>query len=201
MKLKKKWLPVITLLVVLCVWCSLIAILPYTAYGAVDPFYRHGDDAFDVDLNFPLIKPYYAKAFPEGFPHQGKIYRYIWEIDLHGGENSQFKPWDSICCNIKIAIQNNLIFVYASDPQASETSSNQGIGWYILNPVTLEELGFSDQTEFNTYLKDNHLEEPEWQEPDDLHDEFNQTGCLDWFPDCKKIPPLFQFPPRLFKTD
>jgi len=201
MKSKKIIVALIVVYVFVCLWGCMIFIAPSIIFGASDSFYRHGDDLFDVDVNFPLIKPYYVSAVPEGFPHNNNFNKYVWRIDLEGGANSKFSGLYSICCDIKIAVENNLIFVYTSSPESSEPFSNQDVYyWFILNPGNLEELGFSDQATFDEYLKNNHLDEPKWREPVDLHDEFNMTGCLDWYPNCRKIPPIFRFPPSLLET-
>lgn len=201
MKLNKITVTLIAIWGIVSLWGCMIVVAPFTIFGAADSFYRHGDDPFDVDLNFPLIKPYYASAVPEGFPHNKNFNKYVWRINLEGGGNSKVGWYFSICCDIKIAVENNLIFVYAPNQEPFSPVLNQEIYyWFVLNPSKVEELGFVHQAEFNEYLKTNHLDEPKWQEPNSLHDEFNMTGCLDWYPNCRKIPPIFRFPPSLFET-
>lgn len=181
---------------ILCLWAGAIFILPFTVYGATDPFYRHGDDIFDVDLNFPILKPYYASAYPKDSPSHHDFSEYIWVIDLQGGKNN--KLYDSIQIQLrnvlKIAVENGNVLVYAPD------LSPEMMNWYVLNTKDGSELGFKKQSEFDDYIKQHGLESPIWLDIDDLHTEFNVTGCLDWFPNCRKIPPLFRFSPSLFES-
>jgi hypothetical protein len=201
MKSNKLSLVIIILLSAACSWVCVIVVSPFTIFGARDSFYRRGDDLFDVDLNFPLIKPYYATALPSGFPHNNNFREYVWRVDLKGGPNSKFGGSDSICCDIKIAVENDRIFINAQKPKESTSGMAETIYyWFVITPNKQEELGFEDRVEFIEYLSDNELNEPKWQEPDYLHNEFNMTGCLKWYPNCLRIPPMFRFPPSLFEA-
>jgi len=201
MKPNKFVVTIASIVIMMCLWSCMIVISPDTIFGASDSFYRRGDDIFDDDLNFALIKPYYVTAMPEGFPDKKNFNQYVWKVNLQGGPNSKVGWYSSICCDIKIAVENDLIFVYAPDQKPVDPDLNQEIYyWFVINPGDSEESGFSDQAKFDEYLKNNHLDEPKWQDPSDLHDKFNMTGCLDWYPDCRKIPPVFRFPPSLFET-
>jgi hypothetical protein len=186
--------------IILCLWVVMIFVSPFTIFGATDPFYRQGDDPFDVDLNFPIIKPYYASALPKGFPLHNDSSEYIWRIDLQGRNNSELHE-EYIDNILKMAVENGIILLYAPNQTAYDAEENQVVyDWFIIKPMSLEELGFENQAKLDEYLKNDHLNEPKWQDPNYLHDEFNMTGCLSWYPSCRKIPPIFRFPPSLFET-
>jgi hypothetical protein len=198
--MKRKILVVIIALVsAFCIWISAACVLPYTLFGGSESFYRHGDDLFDVDINFPILKPYYAAGYPKGFPLHNDYSKYNWQIDLQGEYSSNIGWYDPICCDLQIAVEKGIVFIYLPTTPEFDPQLHQEIfHWFVLNPKDKIELGLKTEAEFNSYLDQLNLEKPKWHDPDDLHYEFIQTGCLDWFPDCRKIPPLLRFPPRVF---
>ena len=56
----------------------------------------------------------------------------------------------------------------------------------ILIPDRNLELGFENEVDFLDYIRQNNLNEPEWLEPLAILQKYNETGCLDWIPDCIK---------------
>ena len=58
--------------------------------------------------------------------------------------------------------------------------------WFIIIPDLNIEEGFDDQSKFQNYLLKHSIDEPLWLIPKEVYENFIQTGCLDWIPNCIK---------------
>ena len=67
---------------------------------------------------------------------------------------------------------------------AGEELEEKELHWFILIPGQVE-LGFETEDEFLIRLKDYGISLPKWQEPKPILQKYDQTGCLEWIPDCK----------------
>lgn len=151
--------------------------LVLAACGYDDPFYGKGS-GWDF-VRFPLIKPYYAISSTDTEAR--------WIVSLNN--KSPLKEVSSIM-EIedvqKIAVLDNAIMVYTPDNTANRFGDHNFIfHWYILIPDEHLEIGFETEDKFLDYLRQNNMGEPNWQEPLSILQEYDQTGCLDWIPDCK----------------
>jgi hypothetical protein len=46
--------------------------------------------------------------------------------------------------------------------------------------------GFHTEDEFRQYIQTLGIQNPNWQTPDEAYEQFTQTGCLEWIPDCNQ---------------
>lgn len=139
-----------------------------------DPFYRSSGE---IDfLRLPLLKPY---DVIKGSDEHG------WTIDLFSPSNES-SHYLSVFHSKKIAVENGKIFVYTnSSEQGNKGRNEKNLFWFILNPENEKEIGFSSEDEFLSYIESNGLNEPKWIDIDKAYEQFNETGCLNWIPDCR----------------
>jgi hypothetical protein len=147
------------------------------ACSSRDSFYRKGS-GWDY-LRFPLLKPYYAMSLSNE--------EIKWVIPLE--RESPLKK-ESFLMEIrdvvKIAVVDNAIMLYSQDSTkiASSNIEEKVFHWFILIPNEHLEMGFENEDGFLKYLYQNDMDQPQWLEPISVLQEFDQTGCLDWIPDC-----------------
>lgn len=148
-----------------------------------DPFYDpYGEDYPRNHL--PLIKPIEATRERSSYP---------WIISL------PYCPWVSIpnsqeeygYCHIeeldKFAVENGVIMAYSSyvDKRADAYIQENYYHWFVIIPDQELAIGFHTEDEFLQHIQTLGVSNPDWQTPDEAFDEFVQTGCLEWIPDCK----------------
>lgn len=86
----------------------------------------------------------------------------------------------------KFAVRDGGIMAYSAytDQQADLYILNDFYHWFVMVPSKNVTEGFHTEDEFNKYIETMGIQDPDWQTPDDAYDQFLNTGCLDWFPDC-----------------
>ncbi len=148
-------------------------------FKSEDPFYAHYDDGADAD-RFPLIKPYDAIKVSEknGWIVSLKI--------LSTNPDSNIFGYHQLVDVKKVAIKNDVIMAYTPyiDPYA-EGNGEMVLHWFVIVPDQKIETGFENEKDFLVYIKGYNITEPLWLGTDFLFDQFYETGCLDWIPDCK----------------
>lgn len=144
-------------------------------FESQDPFYR-STGGFDY-IRIPLIEPYEAINFDEKFK---------WYLDLDvspGGDGVYVLAIKDIK---KFAIENRAIFIYTEYPEESASGLGEPVlHWFVLLPDQNSEKGFARERDFQKYLEDTRMQDLNWVDPNDVYRQFNETGCLDWIPDCK----------------
>jgi hypothetical protein len=144
-------------------------------------FYQKGS-GWDY-LRFPLLEPYYAIKISD---------EYGWAIPLYTEKSKRnFWYYLEIQDVRKIAVENGAVMVYSaySKPILVDISENRvltekELHWFILIPGQTE-TGFETEEEFNISLRQYSVDRPRWQEPLSILQTFDQTGCLQWIPDCR----------------
>lgn len=147
-----------------------------TACSFQESFYQKGS-GWDY-VRFPLLEPYYAIYISD---------EYKWEISLQDGLPSRnFKYFSAILDVEKIAVDRGVIMVYTPYSESIYVSPTQEkeLHWFVLVPGQAE-LGFETEEEFVTQIMKYDLGQPSWQEPISILQTYDQTGCLDWIPECK----------------
>jgi hypothetical protein len=141
-----------------------------------DPFYK--DDGWWDHLRFPLIKPYYAILIKD---------EYGWSIPLEGSPSDRdFYYYIQINDVQKIAVENGVIMFYTPTIQKVDESVGQkALFWFVVIPDQNAEMGFDQEEDFLTYIQQLGIQDPSWQEPDDILQEYEKTRCLDWIPGCE----------------
>jgi hypothetical protein len=82
----------------------------------------------------------------------------------------------------QVAIEYGVILVYA--PESMPSSTGPDWDWFVIMPETNVEIGFEEEDEFLQYLQGYDIKAPAWIEVDDAFNEFVETGCLNWIPNC-----------------
>lgn len=147
-----------------------------------DSFYNINDDDYPL-LHLPLIKPVEAKRQDGRTP---------WRVFLPYGmfvsiPNSQEEYAYDIEELEKFAVQNGVIMAYSSyvNKEAVAYIQENYYHWFVIIPEKEIAEDFHTEDEFNQYIQTLGIQEPDWQTPDEAYEQFTQTGCLDWIPDCK----------------
>ena len=160
---------------------TLLSILLFGCVGAAtvtqDPFYQEGSE-WD-HLQFPLIKPYYAIYIAHS--------KFGWGIPLMADPPSEATYYYYQLHEVqKIAVENDVIMVYTPYEENVDKSQGQKVlYWFVFVPAKNIEMGFDKEAEFLTYLKQYNIQQPLWQKPGNLSQQFDETGCLKWIPNCK----------------
>jgi hypothetical protein len=146
-----------------------------------DPFYNDdGSNAFPYE-RFPLIKPYFAYRSRSSSP---------WMLKLHNlwvnASSTDWYPYSVKDLN-QLSVKDGVILLYSpyTDEQAPVNIRDNYYHWFVIiinNDITM---GFRDENKFQAYIQSLGIQNPNWQTPDEVFKKFEQTGCLDWIPDCK----------------
>src|SRR5688572_4826757 len=147
-----------------------------------DPFYNINDDDYPL-IHLPMIKPIEADREDGRTP---------WSVFLPYGmfvsvPNSQEEYMYGIQELEKFAVQNGVIMAYSSyvNKEAVAYIQENYYHWFVIIPEKEIAEGFHTEDEFNQYIQTLGIQEPDWQTPDEAYERFEQTGCLDWIPDCE----------------
>ena len=148
-----------------------------------DPFYNFNDDDYPL-IHLPLIKPFKAERLDDASS--------LWSVfSIYGPyvsvPNSQEVYMYGIQELEKFAVQNGVIMAYSAyvNKEAVAYIQENYYHWFVLIPGKKIAEGFHTEDEFNQYIQTLGIQEPDWQTPDEAYERFEQTGCLDWIPDCK----------------
>ena len=151
---------------------------------------HHADDFYNDDGNFPyvrfpLIKPYFVDSRESPWILYLQGYFLIDNgASAYGYDMRNVK---------KISVESRIIMAYSPyiDEQAFDNApvipSNREdyCPWFVIIPDKKIEAGFQNESAFLEYIQTLGIQNPDWQTPDDLYNQFEQTGCLSWIPDCK----------------
>jgi len=86
----------------------------------------------------------------------------------------------------KIDVQNGVIMAYSSyvNKNADAHSQENSFHWLVI--ILDQEIAksFHTEDEFLQYIQTLGISTPDWQTPDKAYEQFKETGCLEWIPDC-----------------
>ena len=150
-----------------------------------DAFYSDGGDPWGGQMKFPLIKPYFA-IHNEILQSDSSNVEKRWDIWLQKPPSERdFYYYTTIYDVQKIAVKDGVILVYSSyEREVQEEYGQEILYWFVIIPDESIEMGFNQIKDFLEYIQQWDIQEPIWQNPDDIMLEFNQTQCLDWIPGC-----------------
>ena len=176
---KKIWLILINLTILICLIWACISISNSRYQSHEDEFYN--DMGAYPSARLPLIKPYelYSK---EGEPWSLNLFTGLWSPP----PDDTFL-YSSVRDVRKISVENGLIMVYSPhvNEQVEQSTRKYFFHWFVVIPDKGIEIGFNNEDEFLKYIQQSGIQEPDWREPNDIYDEYVETECLDWIPDCK----------------
>ena len=140
-----------------------------------DPFYSNYSD-WDI-IRFPLIKPYQAEKMDD---------EHGWSINLPVSPYENGIPYYlDIAHAEKVDVENNVIMVYTS--YYNENALNFGgkvLYWFVMLPDEKRETGFDNESDFLSFIQEYGIAKPNWLDMDSAFQQFYETGCLEWIPDC-----------------
>lgn len=138
-----------------------------------DPFYTE-NSGYDY-IRLPLVKPYELISLDKGN---------IW--GLEGQPKPKLIKEDNTAFGIKkIEVKSGIILCYC-EGHTMVGGEKFDRAWYVFIPEQNINKGFATEQEFITYLQTKGIQkEPiEWDTPEKLFEQFSNTHCLPWIPDC-----------------
>jgi hypothetical protein len=162
---------------ILCVYIGLFLLVSACSIVRLpgnDPFYSSSGDWDSIRV--PLIKPYEAISIGSG-----------WNIQLHISPFDKEIYWYINLSKVeKIAVENNVIMVYTRHKQdVVEEAGQKVLYWFVIIPAEKIETGFDNEDDFLRYVREFNINNVSWESPDDLHQMFLHSGCLEWIPGCQ----------------
>ncbi len=142
-----------------------------------DPFYNNIGKS--DSLRFPLIKPYYLVYIDQ---------KTSWQMPLLADPPSESTYYYFNLHDIrKLSVENGVIMLYTPYVENNiDQSLDQRIyHWFVIVPASNIEEGFENENAFLEYIKQVDVYQPIWLDPNEVYEQFFQTGCLKWIPECK----------------
>lgn len=85
----------------------------------------------------------------------------------------------------KISVVDGIIMVYTQNkPFIDPGAGEKVLYWFVIIPAKKIETGFESEEDFLNYLQEEDINQPNWEDPDSLMKTFQNTGCLEWIPNC-----------------
>lgn len=153
-----------------------------------DPFNNYNDSDFPWE-HLPVIKPIEAIREKPSKPWSLELLNTLLiklpksqeqEVDAYYGFT---RVWELE----KFAVKDGVIMAYSSyvDKDADAYVQDNYYHWFVMVMDKDITQGFQTEDEFRQYIQTLGIQEPDWLTPDDAFKQFLDTGCLEWFPDCK----------------
>jgi len=146
--------------------------------GQRDEFYVGARHASGTASRLPLLDPYTA-ILPDD-PGE-------WYIDLEYFKKQSDDPLRGYVSIIEIkqlAIEKGVLMV-----NSTHVSKGMSIAWFVLIPSQKIETGFRSEEEFRQYIAGYGVQNPRWMPPQAAYEQFRETSCLYWIPDCMDATP------------
>lgn len=123
-------------------------------------------------IRLPLIKPYEAIN-----PDNTK-----WIINLPFNADAKASLLDMSIANLQsLAVQDSVIIVYAENTNCGGQPAPKA--WFIIQVGEKIEKCFTDQQDYQLYLQNQNIVEPELQDINKLWKQFDKEGRVYWFPE------------------
>ena len=153
-----------------------------------DSFYNYNDNDFPRD-HLPVINPVEATRDRPNSTWNLELLNSL-HIDLPKSDEQEVRKvyiYSHVEELEKIAVKDGVIMAYSGhvNEQADAYIQENSYYWFVMIPREDITVGFHTEDEFTRYIETMNIQDPDWQTPDDAFDTFLETGCLDWFPDCK----------------
>jgi hypothetical protein len=157
-----------------------------------DPFYNVNESDFPRD-HLPIINPVEATRERPSDPWNLHLFNALY-VDLpKKQEQDVLEVYMYIYVEEleKFAVKAGVIMAYSPyvDRQAAPYVQDNYYHWYVMVPSEEITKGFHTEDEFQEYIETLGIQYPDWLTPDEAFDTFLDTGCLDWYPDCKSPTP------------
>ena len=151
-----------------------------------DPFYYY--DSFST-MRIPLIEPIEVKRLNSSSPWDLSIIPgiYIELPETQGSEYHHIYFYAHVRELEKFAVKDDIILAYSSfiDKETDVSIQDNYYHWFVSIPEKEITKGFHTEDEFLEYIQTLGIDNPDWQNPDEVFTKFRITGCLEWIPDCE----------------
>ena len=85
----------------------------------------------------------------------------------------------------KLSVESRIIMAYSpyidgalDNTQVIPSNREDYYPWFAIIPDKKIEAGFQNESAFLNYIHNLGVQQPDWQTPDDIYSQFEQTGCL-----------------------
>jgi len=148
--------------------------------GQRDEFYVGARYESGTASRLPLLDPYFA-LLPDDSKNKE------WRLTLEQDHDSQEDPLYNYVRIIKIkqlSIEKGVLMI-----NSTFFSKNMSLAWFVLIPSQKIETGFESEEEFRQYIAGYGIQDPRWMTPQAAYEQFKETSCLYWIPDCMDATP------------
>jgi hypothetical protein len=167
-------------------FCYTLIVVFAVLLSGCEFFFKHADSFYNDTggwdaARFPLLKPYELIYLDD---EDG------WMLTLRtnpASDNDPYYYYTTLHLIDKLEVVNGLIMVHT--PHAEEVDESMGqkvLYWFVLIPDQNKEIGFENEKEFLSYIQMLGIQKLNWEKPSDAYQQFFETGCLNWIPDCKR---------------
>jgi len=159
------------------------------------PIFHHADPFYDLNGSdyprghIPLINPVQATRDIHSSSWNLELLNSL-HIDLPKSQEQEVRKvyiYSRIAELDKFAVEDGVILAYSDhvNQQADEYIQKNFYHWFVMVPSENITEGFHTEDEFRQYIQTLGIKDPDWQKPDEAYEQFLDSGCLDWFPDCE----------------
>ncbi len=169
---------------------SLIILLGISFLTSCTPIVHHADPFYNYDdfthNRIPLIKPIEANRLNSSYPWNMQLRPGIWIVDYPNSQGIDYLYFHVEELE-KFAVKDDVIMAYSPhvDQEAKAYIQDNYYHWFVMVPDKDITQGFQTEDEFRSYIQTLGVQDPEWQTPEEVFQQFRHTGCLAWIPDCK----------------
>lgn len=153
-----------------------------------NPFYNYNDNDFPRD-HLPIIDPVEATRKSPSSSWSMKLLNGLY-IEMPKSQEQEVVKvyiYSRVAELEKFSVKDGVIMAYSDyvNQQADAYIQTNFYHWFVMIPDKNITEGFHTENAFNQYIESKGIQDPVWQTPDEAFDQFLNTGCLDWFPDCE----------------
>jgi len=147
--------------------------------GQRDEFYVGARYPSGTASRLPLLDPYFALL-----PDDSRTKE--WYFALEQNHDTKEDPLSSYFYILikQLAIEKGVLMI-----NTDHFSRNELLAWFVLIPSQKIETGFKSEEEFRQYIAGYGIQNPRWMTPQAAYEQFKETSCLYWIPDCKDATP------------
>lgn len=172
----------------------LMVFLIIVFFTSCTPLVHHADPFYDLNGSdyprghIPLINPVQATRDIRSSSWNLELLNSL-HIDLPKSQEEEVRKvyiYSRVEELEKFSVKDGVILAYSphTNQMADAYIQDNFYHWFVMVPSDDITEGFHTEDEFTQYIETMGIQDPDWQTPDDAYDQFLDTGCLDWFPDC-----------------
>jgi len=147
--------------------------------GRRDEFYVGARHASGTASRLPLLDPY-AAILSDTADSDG------WRFSLKQAHDNKEDPLNNYFHILikQLAVEKGVLMV-----NSDYFTKIKSLAWFVLIPSQKIETGFKSEEEFRQYIAGYGIQNPRWITPQAAYQQFRETSCLYWIPDCVDATP------------